>query len=172
MTFPTIVLIVTGTTTGLIAGLFYAYSCSINLGLGRLPDEAYLTAMQSINKAILNPVFFISFTGTLILLPVCTYLHYRQPGSPKFILLLIATTLYLAGVFGVTIFGNVPLNENLARFDFSVASIEEISRERINFEKPWNRLHQIRTFASVITLVIVIIACVSESTSIKQDVLN
>src|SRR5688572_10813811 len=110
MTFPTIVLIVTGTTTGLIAGLFYAYSCSINPGLGRLPDEAYLTAMQSINKAILNPVFFISFMGTLILLPLCTYLHYRQPVSPKFILLLIATALYLVGVFGVTIFGNVPLN--------------------------------------------------------------
>jgi uncharacterized membrane protein len=169
MTFSTIVLIVTATTTGLIAGLFYAYSCSINLGLGRLPDGAYLAAMQSINKAILNPVFFASFMGTLILLPLCTYLQYRQPLSPKFIILLISTTLYLTGVFGVTIFGNVPLNESLARFDFSVASVEDISRERINFEKPWNRLHQIRTIASVVTLVLVITACVSEPNSIKQD---
>jgi uncharacterized membrane protein len=169
MTFATIVLIVTATTTGLIAGLFYAYSCSINLGLGRLPDGAYLAAMQSINKAILNPVFFASFMGTLILLPLCTYLHYRQPLSPKFIILLIATTLYLTSVFGVTIFGNVPLNEGLAKFDFSIASIEDISRERINFEKPWNRLHHIRTVASVVTLVLVIIACVSDPLSIKQD---
>jgi uncharacterized membrane protein len=169
MTVPTIVLIVTTTTTGLIAGLFYAYSCSVNLGLGRLSDEAYLTAMQSINKAILNPVFFASFIGTVILLPLCTYLHYRQPLSPKFIILVVATTLYVIGVFGVTIFGNVPLNEGLARFDFSAASIEDISRQRINFEKPWNRLHQIRTVASVVTLVLVIIACVSEPHSIKQD---
>lgn len=172
MTFPTIVLIVTATTTGLIAGLFYAYSCSVNLGLGKLPDSAYLAAMQSINKAILNPVFFASFIGTLILLPLCTYLHYKQPLSPKFVILLIATMLYLAGVFGVTIFGNVPLNEGLARFDLSAASMEDISRERITFEQPWNRLHQIRTIASVVTLVLVIIACVSNSNSIKEDLLN
>jgi uncharacterized membrane protein len=169
MTFSTIVLIVTAITTGLIAGLFYAYSCSINIGLGTLPDGAYLAAMQSINKAILNPVFFASFLGTVILLPLCTYLHYRQPLSPRFIILCIAATLYLTGVFGVTIFGNVPLNEGLAKFDFGVASIEDISRERINFEKPWNRLHQIRTVASVVTLVLVIIACVSDPHYIKQD---
>src|SRR5688500_13358466 len=120
MAFSTIVLIVTATTTGLIAGLFYAYSCSVNLGLGRLPDGAYLAAMQSINKAILNPVFFATFIGTFLLLPVCTYLHYK-PSSTKFIILLIATTLYVAGVFGVTMFGNVPLNGSLARIDFGVA---------------------------------------------------
>jgi uncharacterized membrane protein len=168
MTFSTIILIVTATTTGLIGGLFYAYSCSVNLGLGRLSDGAYLAAMQSINKAILNPVFFASFIGTLLLLPACTYLHYK-PSSTKFIVLLIATALYVVGVFGVTIFGNVPLNEGLDKIDFSVASIEDISRQRINFEKPWNRLHQIRTVASVITLVLVIIACVSDSHSIKED---
>jgi uncharacterized membrane protein len=43
--------------TGLIAGLFFAYACSVNLGLTRLADAEYLKAMQSINGAILNPWF-------------------------------------------------------------------------------------------------------------------
>lgn len=35
---------------GLLAGLFYGYSCSVNNGLGRLNDPGYLKAMRSINK--------------------------------------------------------------------------------------------------------------------------
>ncbi|MET3535054.1 anthrone oxygenase family protein [Chryseobacterium limigenitum] len=69
----TILLIVTAVLTALIAGLFYAYSCSVVLGLGKLSDTEYLKAMQSINREILNPVFFVSFMGTAVLLPISTF---------------------------------------------------------------------------------------------------
>src|SRR6185436_7442102 len=121
LTLPVIILVVAATTTALMAGLFYAYSCSVNLGLGRLPDAEYLAAMQSINKAIQNPVFFISFFGTLAMLPLSAYLHYGQPPYMRFWCLLTATIVYLIGVFGVTIFGNVPLNETLAVFNLHSA---------------------------------------------------
>src|SRR5690349_3161714 len=107
----TIIVIVTAVTTALIAGLFYAYSCSVNPGLGRLENREYLSAMQSINSAILNPVFMWSFMGTLILLPVCCYFNFQ---TPRFTWLLAATLVYAIGTFGVTIMGNVPLNEQLA----------------------------------------------------------
>jgi uncharacterized membrane protein len=45
-------------TTGLIAGVFYAYAVSVNLGLAAQPDAAYVAAMQAINERIQNPVFF------------------------------------------------------------------------------------------------------------------
>ncbi len=61
MTVVNIILLITATLTGLSAGLFYAYACSVNSGLGRLPDREYLAAMQSINREILNPVFFAGF---------------------------------------------------------------------------------------------------------------
>src|SRR5206468_9628718 len=86
MTFANIILLATATTTALIAGLFYAYSCSVNAGLGKLSDAAYLAAMQSINREILNPLFFMSFMGTLLLLPVCTWVHYSKPVSLRFYL--------------------------------------------------------------------------------------
>lgn len=162
-TLANIVLVVTATTTALIAGLFYAYACSVNLGLGRLPDAQYLAAMQSINRAIQNPLFFASFLGTVLLLPLSTYLHYGQPATIRFWLLLAATMVYLVVVLGVTMFGNVPLNEALDGFTLGGASVEEMAKQRAAFEEPWNNLHTIRTIASMLTLILVIFACLYPS---------
>jgi uncharacterized membrane protein len=63
---------------GLLAGLFFSYSYSVNPGLKSLADNEYVKAMQSINIAIQNPYFFISFMGLLFVFPVSTYLMYRQ----------------------------------------------------------------------------------------------
>ena len=161
MSTTNIILTITATTTALIAGLLYAYSCSVNIGLGRLADAEYIAAMQSINKAIQNPVFFISFMGTLFLLPLSTYLHYGQPLSNRFWLLLISTVVYAIGVIGVTALGNIPLNNALDKFNLSSASVETIANERAKFEGAWNRFHAVRTIASIISLVLVIIACLN-----------
>ena len=169
MTTTNIILTIAATTTALIAGLLYAYSCSVNIGLGRLADAEYISAMQSINKAIQNPLFFISFMGTLLLLPLCTYLNYGQPLSNRFCLLLISTMIYAIGVVGVTALGNVPLNEALDKFNLSSASVETIADERSKFEGSWNRFHVVRTIASIISLVLVIIACLNnQSVESKQ----
>ncbi|WP_415327042.1 DUF1772 domain-containing protein [Chryseobacterium sp. MMS23-Vi53] len=132
MKMTTIILIITATLTALIAGLFYAYSCSVVLGLGKLSDTEYLKSLQFINREILNPVFFISFMGTAFLLPVSTFLYRGQ--SSVFILLLMATLAYLIGVFGVTMFGNVPLNDQLDKFDIANSTAEAIKEMRDNLK--------------------------------------
>ncbi|MDN5289562.1 MAG: putative integral rane protein [Mucilaginibacter sp.] len=157
-----LILIITATLTALIAGLFYAYSCSVNPGLGKLSDREYINAMNSINVAILNPVFFTSFMGTLILLPLSAYLNYTPEFNIRFILLLIAALVYAVGVFGVTMFGNVPLNDALANFNTTTASVKEMIDHRTIFEGPWNFLHTIRTIANIVSLVLVIVSCLCE----------
>jgi len=163
MTIKNLILIITATSTALIAGLFYAYSCSVNIGLGKLSDEGYIAAMQSINREIQNPLFFASFMGTLLLLPVSTWLQYKAGESNTFLFLLAATLIYAIGTFGVTMFGNVPLNGVLDKFNLHSASVEEIVKQRAMFELPWNRLHNIRTIASVVSLVLVIISFLNKS---------
>ncbi len=158
MTFSNITLALALTVTALSAGLFYAYSCSVNPGLGRLPDDQYLAAMQSINRAILNPLFFMSFMGTLILLPLAAWLNY-QGLSQRFVLLAAAAVVYIIGTFCVTIFGNVPLNNVLDSLDLSSASAEKMKEIRLAFEIPWNRLHSIRTLANIGALILAIVAC-------------
>ncbi len=168
MLFVNVLLLITATLTGLSAGLLYAYACSVNLGLSQLPDKEYLAAMQSINKEILNPIFFMGFFGALILLPVSSFATYSQPVSFRFIFLIVATLVYATGTFGVTAFGNVPLNNVLAKINLQSASSVEISRIRIDFEGPWNRLHNIRTVTSIISLVFVILACLSKGDTIGK----
>lgn len=161
MTFSNVILVTTVTCTALMAGLFYSYSCSVVLGLRSLPDANYIMAMQSINRAIQNPIFFIGFLGTLLLLPLNTYMNYSQPLQVKFWLFLSATILYFLGVFCVTAFGNIPLNNTLEKFNLLNASNETIKSQRAAFEGRWNNLNTIRTFASVLSLILLIIGCIN-----------
>lgn len=158
MKMATLLLIVTAVLTALIAGLFYAYSCSVVLGLGKLSDGEYLKAMQNINREILNPVFFMSFMGTAVLLPVSAFVFRGQ--QPAFIFLLLATLAYLIGVFGVTVAGNVPMNDMLDKFDISGATTGAIKQMRESFENRWNLLNNVRTVFSVISIALVVCACI------------
>jgi uncharacterized membrane protein len=120
-----------------------------------------VSAFQSINRAIQNPLFFISFMGAPLLLSITTWQHYGQPTSMRFWFLLAATVVYLAGALGVTVFGNIPLNTQLDSFDLLSASTDEITRHRAQFEGPWNRLNTVRTLASTLAIVLFILACLS-----------
>lgn len=154
-----VLLIITATATGLMAGLFFAWSCSVTLGLAQVPDKTYITAMQAMNRAIRNPVFFVCFFGAALLLPVCTYQQYGHQVSARFWLFLAATALYLIGIIGITFWGNVPLNQALDKFHIGAASSREITAQRAQFERLWNRLNNIRTVASTLAFVLVVIAC-------------
>ena len=156
------ILVITTLTTALVAGLLFGYSCSVNPGLKNLTDEQYIAAMQSINSVIQNPVFFSCFFGTLFLLPCAAYLHYGKEIPIKFTLLLSAAVIYLIGVIGITICGNVPLNETLGKFDLASTSQERMAAARAAFEKPWNSLHTIRMFFSIVTLLLTILSCLCE----------
>lgn len=156
-----LILILTCFLLALITGLFYAYSCSVNNGLAKLKDAEYLGAMQSINKAILNPLFFASFMGTLLTLPVCCWVQFRAEGANiNFYLFLSASLLYIIGVFGITMFANVPLNNLLDKFLIDSASAKEISNTRMIFEQPWNRFHQVRTLFAAATLLLALTASI------------
>ncbi|GAB3958648.1 hypothetical protein GCM10028805_53380 [Spirosoma harenae] len=157
----TIILGATATATALMSGLFYAFSWAVMPGLKRLPDASYIMAMQSINRAIQNPVFFAAFLGAALLLPLSTYLDYSPttPVSARFWFLLAASVVYVVGVIGVTIGGNVPLNETLDAFDVQAASVSDVLNHRRAFELPWSQFHTLRTWASFLTILLVVTAC-------------
>lgn len=140
--------------TGLVTGLFYSYSCSVNPGLSNLNDAEYLKAMQSINRAILNPVFFISFLGTAVMLAVSAFTQYKSGAGISFYCMISAFAIYAVAVFFVTIAGNVPLNEALDKQDLNLASTSTLKSLRASFEAPWNRYHAVRTIASVVSFIL------------------
>ncbi len=161
MTFSNIILFLTALFSALMAGLFYAFTCSVTVGLKLLPNAEYIAAMQAINKAIQNPLFFICFFGILLLLPFCTYLQFSAPSSTQFWLMLFASIIYFAGVVATTIFGNIPLNNALEKFGLLNASTDAINLQRSLFEIKWNTLNTIRTISSIASLSLIIIACIN-----------
>lgn len=155
--FKNVVLFITVLLTALSAGIFYAYACSVNPGLHRLSDVAYLSAMQSINRAIQNPAFFVCFMGPVLLLPWSAWWQYKN-SITAFKYLLFAAVLYIGGVFGVTMVGNVPLNQALEVFNIAQASPQEFTAQRTAFETPWNDWHRVRTIAAVVALILTLLA--------------
>ncbi|MBX2876068.1 MAG: DUF1772 domain-containing protein [Saprospiraceae bacterium] len=142
--------------TGLSAGLFYAWMVSVIPGTKKVIDITYLESMQSINRAILNPAFYLIFMGSPLALVISTVQQYQS--GPKFLLLLAATLIYLLGTFGVTAFGNVPLNDALDVLDLSSLGEAEIKDFRRSYEVKWNRLHWIRTLFAVLSFLLSVIA--------------
>ena len=99
---------------GLVAGIFFAFSAFIMSALGRLPPESGISAMQSINVVVLNPVFFFVFFGTAVLslvLAIAALFGWSGASVPY---LLAGSLLYLVGTILVTMVFNVPLNNSLA----------------------------------------------------------
>jgi len=146
-----------------MAGLFYAWSASVTPGLAQVGDANYLQAFQSMNRAILNPVFLILFMGLAILLPLLSYLYFQTPVNAQLWYILLATALYLVGVIAVTIFGNVPLNNTLEALQVESMSPEQMTSFRLGFENTWNKLNMIRTICSSLALISLIMACLLHS---------
>ena len=146
-------------TTGLVAGVYYAYTVSVNLGLAGQPDASYVATMQAINERIENPLFFASFFGAALFPLAALAAHYsRRPRSGRFWLIALACVLYIGGSFLLTAFVNVPMNEELARVASDV-STGELSRARAAYEEPWNFWNGVRTVFSFLAFLVLVGAC-------------
>lgn len=148
-----------------MAGLFFSWTISVIPGLAKLEDKSYLEAMQSLNRAILNPAFFIVFLGSMLALPLVTFMEYKSGNNKRFYLFIIASVIYLIGSIGVTFLGNVPINNQLEALDLSTIESEQLKTFRTGFESKWNNLNLIRTLSSVASLGLFLLAILSKSES-------
>jgi len=100
--------------SGLVSGLFFAFSNFVMQALLELPAEFGQQAMQRVNVRIINPLFLFVFMGTAVVCAAVAFLsavHSQDPGAGW---LLAGAVVYLVGAFGVTMAFNVPLNNALA----------------------------------------------------------
>lgn len=145
-TLQTPVLIAATVATGLSAGLFYGYACSVMPGLARAEDRTFIDAMQRINVAILNGWFALVFAGALLLAVLAGALHLRGAGRPALPWIVAAVVLYLV-MLVITIRVNVPLNNALADAGHP-DRITDLSAVREQFEARWVRWNIVRAVTS------------------------
>ncbi len=101
-------------SSGMVAGVFFAFSSFVMPALGRIQPDQGIAAMQSINVAVITPGFMLLLFGTGVIslgLGIGAISRWGHTGP---ILILAASALYLMGCIGVTMGGNVPLNDALA----------------------------------------------------------
>lgn len=133
---------------GLMAGLFFAFSVFIMSALGRLAPASGTAAMQAINVAILNPVFFVVFFGTAavsLLLGVAALIQWSEAGGAY---LMAGSLLYLIGNITVTVAFNVPLNEALAAVTPTSAEASPVWTRYLSVWTAWNHVRTLACLAS------------------------
>jgi uncharacterized membrane protein len=137
---------------GLMAGLFFAFSVSVMRALARLPSAEGIAAMQSINVAIINPVFLAAFFGTAaacVLVLIASLLRWHDPGA---VYPLIAAALYLVGTFGVTMVFNVPRNRALASVAPANAASASLWTDYLSKWTAWNHIRAAAALAAAASL--------------------
>ncbi|MDA8972717.1 DUF1772 domain-containing protein [Saprospiraceae bacterium] len=158
MKTETIILATAILLTGLMAGIFFTWSNAVKPGIGKLSDLEYLRALQSMNRVILNKAFIGIFLGAVIAVALVPIFHFKLSPDNIFWILILALVTYWIGVFGITVFGNIPLNEILDKINLESIALEEIKALRTSTEVKWNNLNLIRSISSGLTFALLIIS--------------
>lgn len=139
-------------SVGLSAGVLFCYQVAVMPGLASLDDRGFVTTFQSIDRAIVGPVYLgLAFFGAAAALGVATAV---QRGRAR-ALLGLATAIYLVGVVGVTMAWHVPHNDALKAIDVATSSDAALAAAREGFEGTWTRLNLVRTVAATASLALV-----------------
>ena len=138
--------LITALGSGLVAGVFYAFSTFVMKALARVPSAQGIAAMQSINVVVINPSFLGAFMGTALLSVGVIVMALLNHGHPSAMFFLGGAVLYFAGTFLVTMFGNVPLNDQLASVSPSDPAAAKLWMHYLDRWTMWNT---VRTIAAI-----------------------
>ncbi|MCW7943155.1 membrane protein [Streptomyces hygroscopicus] len=152
---PYFVLTVLGALgTGVMAGVFCAFSALVVKGLDSLPPAQGAAAMNAINRAAMTPAFMIVFVGAAVLcavLAVVTFVLWPANGTVQ---LLVGSGLYLAGAFGVTAVANVPRNDTLLRLDPESPEAGAYWRTYVSEWTIWNHVRAVTAAGASVSYVL------------------
>jgi len=136
----------TALASGLVGGVFFAFSNFVMKALARLPPPQGIVAMQSINVVVITPSFMTALFGTGLASIVLSIAVAPSFGSAGSVLVMVGSVLYVVGTDFVTIGLNVPLNNVLAAVAPESAEGARVWREYIQRWTAWNH---VRTAASL-----------------------
>jgi len=128
--------------SGLMAGLFFAFSVAVMPALAHEPVPAAMTAMQRINVAIVRPVFLLVFVGTLVVAVAAAIFSVLDPdaATPWGV---AGAVLYLVTSVGLTAGYHVPRNNALVAADPATAEGAGLWATYLREWVPWNHVRAI-----------------------------
>ncbi len=136
--------------SGVVAGIFFAFSTFIMSAFSRIPAEQGIAAMNSINVTIVRSPFMGLFVPTAVLcllIAVLALIDWRGGASA---LMLTGAALYLLASFASTIIFNVPMNDALAKVG---GNGPEPVQLWTTYVRDWTKWNHVRTIASLLASV-------------------
>lgn len=134
--------------SGLVAGVFFAFSSFVMAGLARLPAAQGTAAMQSINRMAVRPLFMATGFGTALVCLGLVAWAIVNWGEPGFGWVLAGSASYILGALVVTIAANVPMNEALARVDPAEAGAATAWFGYVSAWTAWNHLRMLASLGA------------------------
>jgi uncharacterized membrane protein len=133
--------------SALIGGVFFAFSSFIMKALSHVPSAEGIAVMQSINVVVINPSFIGAFMGTALLSVSVIVLVLMNSIQPATMFIIGGAVFYFVGTFLVTMFGNVPLNNQLA-----AASVTDPDAAVLwtHYLHRWTMWNHVRTAAAIV----------------------
>lgn len=135
--------------TGLVAGVFFAFSSFVMGALARLPAAQGIAAMQSINIVVITPLFLGTMFGTGLLCLALLAAAVSGWGEPRSLWLLAGGLLYLIGTVIVTMVFNVPRNDALAAVDPGSAEGASLWLRYLREWTLWNHVRAVTGLAAM-----------------------
>jgi uncharacterized membrane protein len=132
--------------SGLIGGIFFAFSTFIMTAFAAIPTENGIAAMNAINRVIVRSWFMPVFLGTVLVAAVLVVLAIRQWSLVPSGLIMAGAALYIVASFISTIVFNVPLNDKLATFPGNEPAAVAFWA---TYLKDWTFWNHVRTVASL-----------------------
>lgn len=131
---------------GHMAGVFYIFSNAVMPGLGRGDDRTFVAGFQGIDRAIINPVFLLAFTGAPLLTGVAVLLQAGEDDRGVLYWTIAAFVCYFA-VIAITRSVHLPLNAEIQAAG-DPDRIEDLAAVRERLEQRWVRWNAVRAVAN------------------------
>jgi len=127
-------------TTGLNAGVYFAWATGVMPGVANASDRTFVESMNEINGVIVNPVFMAVLMGAPVLTAIAAFTE-KGAMRPWLLAALGASVVTII----VTMGANVPLSDTLYAVDLAK---DDLHQARQDFETPWVVWNIVRTLTS------------------------
>jgi len=139
-----------GLVAALLAGVFQSFSDFVVRALSQTPDDAGMASMKRINVTVMRSWFLAGFMALAPASIVLAIAAQSLGATAALAPLVAASILYCVLGFGVTIFGNVPMNNRLAELPVGGAEGRQYWQA---YTRRWTRLNTLRMAACIGTAI-------------------
>lgn len=140
--------------SGLVAGVFLAFSVLVMPSLRRQSAKRGIGVMQAINTAAITPAFLVPFVGTGLACVVVLVAAVSDQSDPGAGLTLVGALCYLFGGLVVTGVYHVPRNNRLAELK---ASDPVAQAYWTSYLQQWTSMNHVRTVAALAAAVTLVL---------------